>query len=127
MAQSKYNEALSPAEQVDTEEAIASMIFDAVRANGPDTFDGVGEEEAAELGRKILKKVLKQFRPDLFGKRRAYYAWSNVDRHGHWVGVVSANKHPTAKDLTKAFGCTYEDDETVVEPIILSEVKHIKN
>lgn len=42
--------------QVDAEEALASILFDDA---------GLGEEEAAELGRRLLLWVLERFRPDL--------------------------------------------------------------
>lgn len=53
----QYNDVLDPDVQISTEETIASTIFDSVRCS---------EEEAAELGRDILTKVLVLFRPDLF-------------------------------------------------------------
>lgn len=53
---SAYSEQLDAQEQIDAEEEIAEIIFDA------DT----GEEEASDMGREILKRVLLRFRPDLF-------------------------------------------------------------
>jgi hypothetical protein len=54
-----YNDTLSPADQVDMEEQIASMIFyeDEVETD---------EETANCLGRAILHMVLEKFRPDFF-------------------------------------------------------------
>lgn len=57
-----YNDKLSASDQIDTEEQIASKIFD--------TFEdcGLSEEDAAEMGREILLMVLTKFRPDLVTK-----------------------------------------------------------
>jgi hypothetical protein len=54
-----YNNKLNHHKQIEAEERIASMIF-----NDPevDTF----EEVASALGKEILYKVLREFRPDLF-------------------------------------------------------------
>jgi hypothetical protein len=58
-----YNDKLSGEDQVDTEEKIASMIFD--YANDV-SYPGPNEEDCAALGRDILRVVLEKFRPDLF-------------------------------------------------------------
>lgn len=53
-----YNDTLDAGQQIDTEEAIAALIFDRT--------DAIDEETAGDLGRDILKLVLLAFRPDLF-------------------------------------------------------------
>jgi len=53
-----YAEHMNAQKQIDTEEEIASFIYD--------NFYSANEEEAAKAGRKILKMVLAEFRPDLF-------------------------------------------------------------
>lgn len=54
-----YSDDLDPDEQVDAEEEVTAIIFEG------QGFEG-SEEEAAELGRKVLYSVLSRFRPDLF-------------------------------------------------------------
>lgn len=52
-----YSDKLDPHQQVSMEERLAAYVFDNCEAD---------EETAAEAGRKILKMVLAEFRPDLF-------------------------------------------------------------
>ena len=59
----KYNDKLTPADQVDMEEDIAFLIFETTKEEN-ETY----EETCADLGRTILKRVLAKFRPDLFKK-----------------------------------------------------------
>lgn len=66
----EYNDTLDADDQITMEERIAATIFsqgayenDAPLAK-PVALD---EEQCAELGRTILKMVLAEFRPDLFG------------------------------------------------------------
>jgi hypothetical protein len=54
-----YNHKLHHRKQVDAEERIASMIFNDEEV---DTY----EEVASALGKEILYKILREFRPDLF-------------------------------------------------------------
>lgn len=63
---SYYNDKLDANEQISMEEDIASMIF-YHESNLIPAYDGpaLGEDDCAELGRQILKKVLSHFRPDL--------------------------------------------------------------
>lgn len=53
-----YNDKLNAAEQVEAEEAIAAMIFDA-------PGNELNEGEAADLGRRILGEILRRFTPHL--------------------------------------------------------------
>lgn len=55
----EYNDKMSAEQQITTEEKIASLIF---------YETPTGEETSGELGRQILKMVLKEFRPDLFAE-----------------------------------------------------------
>lgn len=59
MKQSYYNDLLSTEEQVDMEESIAALIFDR------QDF-AISEEQAADLGRIILKLLLRRLRPEVF-------------------------------------------------------------
>lgn len=59
-----YTDALDADRQVTTEERIAAAIFD-FEYEEPD--ERPGEEACAELGRRILRIVLSEFRPDLTG------------------------------------------------------------
>lgn len=61
-----YNDTLDAEQQVDTEEMIASLIFDAEEKSvwGVEEHH-LSEEECAQLGRDILLRVLAEFRPDL--------------------------------------------------------------
>ena len=56
-----YIDRLDPSEQIDTEEAIASLLFN---YNYAQDFRP-NEEECTQLGRQILALVLDKFRPDL--------------------------------------------------------------
>lgn len=58
-----YNNKLDADEQITMEEDIAHKVFH-FKGGSPD--DVLDEEDCAQLGRDILKMVLKQFRPDLF-------------------------------------------------------------
>lgn len=51
-----YNDKIDADTQISMEENIATLL----------PHFGVEEEDAAELGKIILKKVLARFRPDLF-------------------------------------------------------------
>lgn len=64
-ADDTYGDALDGSLQIDTEESIATMIQSRI-ALELEEFMGVSAECCQELGRDILKEVLKQFRPDLF-------------------------------------------------------------
>jgi hypothetical protein len=59
-----YNDKLDTDLQIDAEEEIADLVFNASGNVFPNTLH---EEDCADLGRKILKVVLKKFRPDLIG------------------------------------------------------------
>jgi hypothetical protein len=59
MAKDKYNATMDSEEQVEMEEKIAAMIFDTPNVE-------IGESAAGDLGREILKTVLKKYRPDYF-------------------------------------------------------------
>ena len=61
-----YNDKLDADEQVSAEECIAATIFDHLETEGCDGCGTLSEEDCAKLGRDILKKMLQQFRPDLF-------------------------------------------------------------
>lgn len=56
-----YIDRLDPSEQINTEEAIASLLFN---YNYAQDFRP-NEEECTQLGRQILALVLDKFRPDL--------------------------------------------------------------
>lgn len=62
----QYNDLLDATEQIDMEEAIASELYDE-----QDEAEPLDEESAANLSRRILKLVLKKFRPDLFCQNSA--------------------------------------------------------
>lgn len=53
--------------QITAEEQIASLIFDRLEIAGCENGDTLTQEDCADLGRAILKQVLAEFRPDLFG------------------------------------------------------------
>ncbi len=57
-----YSDKLDPDDQITAEESIASIIFDY-------TSGLIEEEDCAELGRKILREVLREFRPELIRNR----------------------------------------------------------
>lgn len=64
-----YNGRLDSDIQISSEEQIASIIQEAVEAaeDSKGRHDYVlTNEDCADLGREILKRVLLQFRPDLF-------------------------------------------------------------
>jgi hypothetical protein len=61
-----YSEHLSADEQISAEERIASIIFGRAETEGCDGCGTLSEEDAAALGRDILRQILLQFRPDLF-------------------------------------------------------------
>jgi hypothetical protein len=63
MAKVAYNACLSAEQQVDTEEAIAAMLFDFFEDRVNTNLD---EETASKLGKRILYLVLRRFRRDLF-------------------------------------------------------------
>ncbi len=65
-----YNDNLDGTEQVDAEELIAATIHD---RHGVD----ISERTAQDLGRDILYKILRKFRPDLFVKPRVTRIVSN--------------------------------------------------
>jgi hypothetical protein len=53
----RYNNELDAERQLEVEESIAELLF----------YDyKVGEQEANDLGKRILKEILFEFRPDLF-------------------------------------------------------------
>jgi len=56
----QYNDSLGAEDQIDTEELIASILFDGVDEDGH-----LCEETCGQLGRTILLAVLAKFRPDL--------------------------------------------------------------
>lgn len=55
---SYYNDNLDPEDQVDAEEALASILFD-------ELGQVPSEEDCAEVSKKLLLWVLERFRPDL--------------------------------------------------------------
>lgn len=65
-----YNDTLTAADQVDAEEAIASLVFQH-EATATDTGEPrpLDEEDCADLGRRTLLLVLARFRPDLMAAR----------------------------------------------------------
>lgn len=56
----QYNDGLAAEDQIDTEELIASILFDERDEDGR-----LCEESCGQLGRTILLAVLAKFRPDL--------------------------------------------------------------
>lgn len=62
-----YSNRLPADTQIDMEEKISSLIFD----NAQGDEDGIGEDQCADLGRKILRMVLEEFRPDLMEEDHA--------------------------------------------------------
>jgi hypothetical protein len=64
-----YRIALGVSDQLDMEEQIASAIFArSEQASSGEDCCTLGEEDAAQLGRDILKMVLQRFRIDLVHK-----------------------------------------------------------
>ena len=66
-----YNDQLDYTEQVDTEEEIATMIWQrqgkiASTIGDLTNFEGFSPDDCNDLGRDILYRVLRRFRPDLF-------------------------------------------------------------
>lgn len=57
-----YSDALDGDEQITAEEEVAGYIFDELHID----CDALSEDVAAEMGRNIVYKVLRRFRPDLF-------------------------------------------------------------
>jgi hypothetical protein len=62
-----YVAVLDPNTQITTEEAIAAHLFESIR--NEDESD-VSEDTASQLGRDILKMVLRVFRPDLISQEQ---------------------------------------------------------
>lgn len=89
----KYGDSFDPDEQVTAEETIAATIFDS-------TGIACSEEKAGSLGRKILKKILKQFRPDLFCRNIKTKRLFITDPHGE-------------QTVTKLLGKEYSGNESV--------------
>lgn len=58
-----YNDKLDADHQISTEEQIAALIFDTFTG---ESCAGSTEESCADLGRRILYVVLREFRLDLF-------------------------------------------------------------
>lgn len=61
-----YSERLGADEQLSAEERIASTIFERAETGGCDGCGTISEEDAAQLGRDILRQILMHFRADLF-------------------------------------------------------------
>jgi hypothetical protein len=60
-----YNDTLHGSIQVEAEEGIAAMIFDAEAEDAEGDPIRLPESVCQQLGRDILLAVLNQFRPDL--------------------------------------------------------------
>ena len=60
-ADSRYNDSLDPVEQIDCEEALAGIIFDALQ-DGSDFKENL----ATELSKVLLTEVLWHFKPEVF-------------------------------------------------------------
>lgn len=69
----EYNSKLEINEQISAEERIAAIIFDYEPEHGE--YHRPDENDCAELGRRILRRILQQFRPDLTGedKKNGYH------------------------------------------------------
>jgi hypothetical protein len=53
-----YNNMLSPEDQLEAEELVASILFT--------DSEGLGEEQCQDLSRIILKSILLRFKPEFF-------------------------------------------------------------
>jgi len=65
-----YRDDLDTGVQLDAEEWIAATIFD--RLHGEDPLDL--EHQAQQLGRELLKGILRNFRPDLLAPVEGHHA-----------------------------------------------------
>lgn len=88
---SAYNDHLPGEIQIDMEEWIANEIF-----YHEDVI--CGEEDAADLSRKILLEVLTRFRPDLLAHLPLSIDWEALHRQYHWLLNVPEEPHTEQRE-----------------------------